>query len=313
MTGIALYQRPLLTGAITGMILALGSDISAQTEPAIEPAVNLMAQGRNFKDLNVKNFDPQTLYTVAAPSQQATQFRFKLKGYVFGLRMIKANFTGYIDGERYAAYTDLKTSGLGALLKKLEIWAVTRGQVTPTKLHPDFHVQQNMDKKNRRVEMNYDNGAQQVDVAILPPLGSQGVPPASPKERFEAHDTISAILSMTGQGKFVGGRLCDGSVPVFDSKQHYNLRMERSGTKRVKYKKKKVDTIKCNVYYEPISGFDPEDLPDPEESATPVKVYFMTDESSALHIPVRFTYKISSIKAVIKLDDMTILSPENKP
>ena len=312
MTGMALYKHALITSAVLGMILAHGVDASAQTEPVITSSTNLIAQGRNFKDLNADNFDPQIQYTISPPSPEATQFRFKLKGYVFGLRMIKANYIGYVGQDTYAAYTDLKTSGLGALLKKLEIWAVTHGAITRAGLRPDFHVQQNMDKKNRRVEMNYDNAAKQVGVAIVPPLGSQGVPPASPEERFTAHDTISAILSMTGRGTFLSGRLCEGSVPVFDSKQHYNLRMERAGTKRIKYKKKKVDTVKCNVYYEPVSGFDPEDLPEAEESQTPVKVYFMTDEASALHIPVRFTYKISSIKAVIKLDDMTIITPENK-
>ena len=262
-------------------------------------------QSRNMAALNDGNIVEKT-YTIPAAGTAATEFDFKLKGYVFGLRMIKANYTGWFDDETYAVYTDLKTSGLGAMLKKLEIWAVTTGSYTKSGLMPDFHIQQNMDKKNRRVEMNYNNNRGYIHVAIDPPLGSQGIPAATPAERYNADDTISAVLNLMMRGQKIDGPVCSGGVKVFDSKQHYNLRMERAGTKRVKFDGDKVDTIVCQVYYEPISGFDPEDLPDVEEGSTPIKIYMKEFPQLGLYVPVRFTYKISSIKAVIKLDEMVI-------
>lgn len=269
---------------------------------------SFIEQSRNMAVLNDGNIMEKT-YSVPAPGAAATEFDFKLKGYVFGLRMIKANYTGWYDNKTYAAYTDLKTSGLGALLKKLEIWAVTTGSYTKSGLTPDFHIQQNMDKKNRRVEMNYDNSLRKINVAIDPPLGSQGIPPATPAERYSADDTISAVLNLMMRGQKIDGPVCSGSVRVFDSKQHYNLRMERAGTKHVKFNGDKVETIRCHVYYEPISGFDPEDLPDAEEGSTPIKIYMKEFSELGLYVPVRFTYKISSIKAVIKLDEMMIKQP----
>ncbi len=306
--------RASIAAACIG-ISAFGiTTVSTAQDPSAQPLTpNLMTNTRNFADLNAANFNPETNYTVPAPGPDATQFRFKLKGYVFGLRMIKANYTGYYDQSTYSVYTDIKTSGLGALLKKMEIWAVTRGRHSSvTGLTPDWHVQQNMDKKNRRVEMNYDNEQRKVDVDIVPPLYSQGTPPATPEERYQAEDTISAILTMMMTGTQLTGQMCNGSVPVFDSKQHYNLRMERAGTKRVKYDGDKVEAIRCHVYYEPVSGFDPEDLPEVEEESTPVKVYFIKMDDLGLYVPVRFTYKISSIKAVIKLDDLTVVTSKKK-
>ena len=117
---------------------------------------------------------------------------------------------------------------------------------------------------------------------------------------------MSAILNMMMTGHKLEGEFCNGSVRVFDSKQHYNLRMERSGTKTIKYDGDKYEAMRCLVYYEPINGFDPEDLPNTEEGGTPVKVYFINDEELGLYIPLRFTYKISGFKAVIKLKDMQI-------
>lgn len=267
----------------------------------------MIDQTRNLAALNEGNIN-ETPYTLPTAPANATEFDFKLKGYVFGLRMIKANYTGWYDGARYTAYTDLKTSGLGAMLKKLEIWAVTTGSYTRAGLTPSFHVQQNMDKKNRRVEMNYNNGLRKIDVAIQPPLGSQGLPPASPEERYTADDTISAILNLMMRGQKIDGPVCTGSIRVFDSKQHYSLRMVQDGTKRVKFDGEKYETIRCLVYYEPISGFDPEDLPDAEEGGTPIKMYLKDFPDIGLYVPVKFTYKISSIKAVIKLDKMTYKS-----
>ncbi len=270
--------------------------------------LNLIQQERNIGALNDQNLG-DIQYNLPAPSAEATQFRFDLKGYVFGLRMIRSNYSAWYDSTHYAAYADVKTSGLGALLKKLEIWAVSFGKHDKAGLHPDFHVQQNMDKKNRRVEMNYHNEQSHVDVAIIPPISSQGVPPASTEERYSADDTLSAILNIMLRGWGDKGDVCDGTVKVFDSKQHYGLRMEPAGTKRLKFDGEKVETRRCHIYYEPISGFDPEDLPEVEEKATPVKVYFHHRPELGLYIPIRFTYKISSIKAVIKVDEANIVLP----
>ncbi len=293
-----------LFGFIFAACLFLTQIAHAQSSSPNTP--NILDQERYYPTLNVKNLSNKT-YTPPKPSADAIQFKFKLKGYVFGLRMIKANYAGWFDETHYTAYADLQTSGLGALLKKLQIWAVSSGtHNAQIGVRPDFHVQQNLDKKNRRVEMNYDNTAKKVDVAIVPPLGSQGIPAASPAERYAAHDTVSAIMAIMMQKNYNDGEICNAIVPVFDSKQHYNLRMERIGTRRVKFNGKKSETIRCHTYYEPVSGFDPEDLPENEESATPVNVYMHYQPELDLYIPVRFTYKISAITAVIKVTDIDI-------
>ena len=299
-------SKPHMTRKFCVAILAIGAFALAAQAQSQAQTQNILEQERHYNALNAQNLGTTT-YAAPGPSADATQFKFSLKGYVFGLRMIRAHYTGWYDNSRYTAYADLQTSGLGALLKKLEIWAVSSGTHSPQNgVRPDFHIQQNLDKKNRRVEMNYDNDAKRVDVAILPPLGSQGIPAATPAERFAAHDTVSAIMAIMMQKKYNDGEICNAIIPVFDSKQHYNLRMERVGTRKVKFNGKKADTIRCHTYYEPVSGFDPEDLPDNEESATPVNIYLSYQPELDLYVPVRFTYKISAITAVIKVTDMEI-------
>ena len=244
----------------------------------------------------------EKLAEVATPG--TTKINARLKGYVFGLRVIKVNVAGSLTDDAYAIRADLYTSGVGAFLKKFQIWATTTGRIQGDRLYPIQHIQQNTDKKNRRVEMNY--GADILDISIVPPLGSQGKPPATTKQRFESDDTLSAVLDMAMRGFKFTEEPCTGTVPVFDSKQHFLLRLERAGTRRIKQRGFKGDTIKCKVYYVPVSGFDPEDLPSEEEASTPVIAYLTKNEDVGLYIPVRMTYKISFFKAVVKLRELNI-------
>jgi len=119
---------------------------------------NLMNKAANISVLNAQNFGDNT-YMLPVPNADTTQIRVNMKGYVFGFRVIRSDVIAQFDDRNYAAYTDAKSSGLAALLKKMEIWAVTRGTYDKTGLRPDWHLQQNTDKKNRRVEMNYDKRA----------------------------------------------------------------------------------------------------------------------------------------------------------
>ena len=287
-------------------VAAFGTVAAAQVA-----SIDLMQKAANMAVLNDQNLS-NTRYNLPRPDADTTQIRIKLKGYVFGIRVVRSDIVTQFDQTNYAAYTDARTSGLAALLKKMEIWAVTKGRYNRNGLRPDWHIQQNTDKKNRRVEMNYNHPQKKLDIAIVPRLGSQGVPPASDRARYESNDAISGIIHLMMMGTKVNGELCSGRVPFFDSKQHYNLKMTRVGTKRVKFDGRKENTIHCQAYYEPIAGYDPEDLPSQEEAETPVNVYFKYHKEAGIHIPVRFTYKISGFKAVIKADDIEIIPAQTR-
>ena len=240
----------------------------------------------------------------SAANDEVTEVEVFLKGYVFGLRIAKVKYQTGFTNDEYYSLASMKTSGLGAFLKKWAIWSISTGSFNGQDIVPATHLQQNLNKKNRRVEMAY--GTDKVDISIVPPLGSQGVPPASPKERFESDDTLSVLLKLTMGGFKTGDKVCDGTVPVFDSKQHYNLRMERDGEKYIKQKGFKGDTIRCKIYYEAVSGYDPEDLPSEEEAATPVTVYLTRNDDAQIYVPVKMVYKISGFSAVIKTRDIKI-------
>lgn len=260
--------------------------------------------------LDANGFDA-TWYNFPANSNSNNHFDFDFKGYVFGFPLISGKYEGAMQNGQYNVRTFLKTAGLGALLKKLKIWAITKGTYKRSGLFPLTHTQQNLDKKSRRVEMVYDYGARQVKSRIYPRIGSKGIPPASQQEKFEADDTVSAVLNlMTRQTLEQNGHLdaplCKGDVRVFDSKQHYALRMVKGETDTKKFFGKKTEIIECEIYYVPISGFDPEDLPSKSEGGTPIKAQLVKNEELGIYIPMRLSYKISGFTAVLKITDVHV-------
>ncbi|NNE56868.1 MAG: DUF3108 domain-containing protein [Hellea sp.] len=252
--------------------------------------------------------EPDAKFTAPLdPKHGETAFDVELKGSVFGLKIMKARLKGTMGRNKYRVYTDLKTSGLAAMFKKQRMWSTTAGRYDRTGIHPVRHVQQNLNKKARRVVMNFNYDEPSVDIKVRPPHGSQGTPPATLAQKFTSDDVNSALLKMIMTGYEIKGEVCQDDIKVFDSKQHYNLRMERVEDTTYKYDGTRYPAIKCHIYYEPISGFDAEDLPDDEEASAPVKAYFINRPDLGIYMPVKFTYKISGFKATIKVKDAIII------
>lgn len=248
--------------------------------------------------------DEPILSSNAQTTPTTTSVDIKLKGYVFGIKIMRARYNTSFTDTDYSVRAHLYTAGLAALMKKMQIWAITEGKISGNDFRPKRHVQQNVNKKNRRVQMEYGDTA--VAISINPRNGSDGHPPATPKQAFESEDTLTALFALMQRGRTHSANPCSGIIPVFDSKQRYNLRLENAGTRRIKQRGYKGDTIKCHVYYEPVAGFDPEDLPSVEEAATPIKMYLAKFDAAGIYIPVRMTYKISGFKAVIKAREINI-------
>ena len=90
------------------------------------------------------------------------------------------------------------------------------------------------------------------------------------------------------------GEPCDRVVPVFDGKQRYDLRFERVADKEVDVRGYEGPAVKCNVYYTPVSGFDPEDLASPETYERPLQMW-LADVGGGLYLPVHIRGNVSGM------------------
>ncbi len=228
--------------------------------------------------------------TADTAANAGEHLRVLYNGYFFGMRVMKASLDVDLDGCGYEAASVFRTAGLAGFFKDSEIHADSSGGRADTGLAPLWYEHQNVaSKKNRRIRIDFTDD--DVVSTVTPAFGSMGQPPATQDERFGALDPISSFLQIAVHG---GDTPCDRTVPVFDGKQRYDLRFERVATKDIDVRGYEGRTIKCHVYYVPISGFDPEDLAEPETYDKPIEIW-LADTGSGVRVPVRFRANVSGL------------------
>jgi hypothetical protein len=193
----------------------------------------------------------------------------------------------------------MDTAGIAKMTKSGGLWSTSIGYYDSADIKPTQHVIQKLNKKGRRVEINYDAAGAPIST-IVPRFGSMGQPAATDAERAEAVDALSGILQLMMTGHTYGDAPCTGSVPIFDGKQRYDLRLEKAGNNYIRQSSYKGETVRCHVYMETVSGYDTEDLFTEEEAATPIVIYLAEFKDAGLWVPVRFDYRVSGIKVNIK-------------
>lgn len=287
-----LKYASLASSALLGLMIPFNASAQDNTVGMSNPRMEILADAKP---------------TLAPPpvARKDTRFRVAYKGSLFLVPLGKLTVAGNVNSVGYAMRADMDTAGLGRIAKEQGLWSTSSGYYSAQGMRPIEHIIQKLNKKARRVTLKYD-ADNNPTATINPRFGSMGVPPASAQERREAVDAMSGIMQMMMTGHVFGDRACAGTIKVFDGKQRYNLRLEAAGNKSIRQKSYKGETVRCNVYMQTVSGYDPEDLLSAEEAATPLQVYLANYQEAGLYIPVRFDYKVSGIKVNIKATSIDI-------
>lgn len=186
------------------------------------------------------------------------ELHIRYNGFFWGLRVMVAELNAVVDQDAYVFDGGFRTAGFANWISDTRLEAGGTGRLDEMGgLMPSTYFHQGYDgRKNRRIEMTY--GPEDIDIMVDPPFGDWGDPPATPEERLEALDPLSAWMQVSVHD---AEDPCDRRVPVFDSRLRYNLRFEPVGYEdRIRVRGYRGPAHHCLVYYEPVSGFDPEDI-----------------------------------------------------
>lgn len=247
--------------------------------------------------------------SAAQQTETLTEFQVDYTGSLFIFPLGKLKMTGQSGPTSYSMRADMETAGLGKLAKSQGLWSTTEGVFTEKGPRPRKHIVQNLNEKARRVEIDYSSGS---PVATIEPrFGSMGVPPASAAERKKSVDALSAVMTVMNTTRYKKAP-CTGVVPVFDGKQHYNIKLEQAGRTNISQSSYSGDTLRCHMYLENVSGYDPEDRLTAEEAATPLVLYMAHYQDAGFWIPVRFDYRVSGIKVNIRATNIDIKTTTTK-
>ncbi len=167
----------------------------------------------------------------------------------------KATFHVDLEPDTYRITSKVKTTGLADLLVNYDLSLSATGYVRDDRLDSYAFVSQNRDgKKNRRVELTY--GESDVDMTVRPVFGDLGHPPATPEQKLDALDPITALINFGLTPREPGGNPCGGPIKVFDGRQLSHLHLKYAGMKEVRSDAWRGEAIECHVRLDKVAGYD---------------------------------------------------------
>jgi hypothetical protein len=239
------------------------------------------------------------------PGIVTVQARYSSSVLVFKVGEI--NLSARLSGGEYSASTSIRAAGLAALFTDFDIQAEVRGGLADDGLAPSryAHVERTGDKV-RAVDVAFESGL--ATASVEPPFGSLGQPPASAADRVGVVDPMSAVFQLSRVLASQGGDVCSGRIPVFDGKARYDLRLVSRGAANVRTRAWRGETVRCEVWYEPISGYDPEDYPSADELRHPLTVWLAPLGEGRVHFPVRMHTRAGFGGVTIEAQDLEFSS-----
>ncbi len=188
---------------------------------------------------------------------QPMRFVYELKAsaWIFIIPVTgKARFNAELQPDTYRITSAVKTTGLADVLVDYDLGLSATGYVRADALDTYAFVSQNSDgKKNRRVELTW--GASDVAADVTPAFGNLGNPPATPDQKIDALDPITALINFALEPRDADGSPCGGPIKVFDGRQLSHLHLEYAGMKTVRADAWRGEAIECHVTLEKVAGF----------------------------------------------------------
>ncbi len=212
--------------------------------------------------------------------------------YWLGFRVYSGNLQGTLADGRYRMAAAGETRGILAVFVSAEVRSEVAGKVDGAAYAPlAYRSKSRWDERRREIDVDY-NGDGSVDAVRRPPRSDDDwdadrdeVPPAM---RRDTLDPLTTLLKATTRP--LDAAPCDVSLPVFDGRRRYNLRLKYAGEEDLPAELAPAyagGTVKCHAHFDKIAGFAKkwsEENPQPEEPAT---VWLAKLPAKGVWLPVR--------------------------
>ncbi|MEE2526514.1 DUF3108 domain-containing protein [Hyphobacterium sp. HN65] len=220
-----------------------------------------------------------------ANRREALSIEADYSASVLIFRVGRVSLDADLGTESYAARAHVEAAGLAALFTDFSIDSDVEGVFTDAGPRPVNygHIERTGDK-TRIVGVDFNEGVARS--TATPAFSSWGDPPASEADRTGVVDPMTATLLLSELVSVSTEQPCEGSIPVFDGKQRYDLNLVSRGTDTIRTRGYRGEVLVCDAFYAPISGYDTEDWPEPGETRHPLRMWIAPIADGAF-LPVR--------------------------
>jgi hypothetical protein len=188
------------------------------------------------------------------------QGAFKLVLDYDGILLIKVldvRIVQQVEPAAFSADAQIRTSGVLALFKKVDLHAVSQGAVDGEALRPTSFRHQNKDgHDNRQVQVRWDGG--DVTTSAAPYWPNMGEPAVTQTQKRAAADPLTQLMRLSLTASPDGP--CHGSLRMFDGRELYDVTLAAPHSRPktpVETRFNMANPLSCSLTLQEVAGFDP--------------------------------------------------------
>lgn len=242
------------------------------------------------------------------PSKVTATYKLSFAGFGVGDYRFNAQF----DKNGYAATGHTKVSALFGTFKWVGDFSGS-GALDAAGIRPSaFQMSYKTKKKVTSVKLGF-TGPGVTSIALVPQRPpSPEVIKLKPENLQNVFDPMAAMIAVSDAKP---ADACNRTLPVFDGKVRYDLRLSFKGHEQVKGRNpsgQPKELVVCRVKYVPIAGHKPKDFEDPWIDYNNIEIALRAVPKVGIYVPYRVTVPSSLGNAVMTADTINITAANNQ-
>ncbi|MBA2126005.1 DUF3108 domain-containing protein [Hyphomicrobium methylovorum] len=250
---------------------------------------------------------PASATEAAWPSEVKGRYKLSFNGFEVGAYDFKSTTTG----STYTAVGNTKISALFGAFKWSGTFSST-GSVSSAGPQPaKYEMRYQTKSKTASVKMGFsDKGVKTIALVPNKPPAPETVK-VKPENLLRVFDPVSATLAISNAS---GADACNRTIPIFDGKARFDLRLSLKGREAIKEKQasgQPRELVVCRVKYLPIAGHKPKDFVNPWIDYDHIEIALRAIPSAGIYVPYRITVPSTIGPAVMTAEEIRITSAGN--
>lgn len=195
------------------------------------------------------------------PANAQGRLDAKYEASLAGLPIGKGAWIVDVSEDQYSAAVSGATTGLMKSIGGGNGTGTAQGRITAGQFAPLSYVSTvNYGKKAEVIRIALGGGnVKDSTIEPQPPESPDRIPVTDVHRRNVLDPMTGALLKVAGTGDPVGPEACRKTLPVFDGRMRYDLRLEYKRMETVKAEKGyHGPVVVCAVYFTPIAGYVPD-------------------------------------------------------
>lgn len=242
------------------------------------------------------------------PNKVSAVYKLSFAGFGVGDYRFNAQF----DKNGYVATGHTKVSALFGTFKWVGDFS-GNGALDPAGIRPSaFEMRYKTKKKVTSVKIGF-TGPGVTSITLLPkkPPSPEAVK-LKPDNLKNVFDPMAAMIAVSDANP---ADACNRTLPVFDGKVRYDLRLSFKGREPVKDRNpsgQPKELVVCRVKYVPIAGHKPKEFEHPWIDYNNIEIALRAVPKAGIYVPYRVTIPSTLGNAVMTADTINITAANNQ-